>query len=111
MEPQSAVDAEMQKLFSNLNIEITTVSKIISPHPSKESEPGDHYYLFVDLANESDVDAAIEALHGSVSPWSEAGGHLTVSRARNNRNKKVDREQGYQRNNRGFGGNERYAQS
>lgn len=94
MEPQAAVDAEIQKLFSTLDLEITAVSKIISPHPDKLSEPGDHFYLFVDLANEADVPTAIKALDNTVSPWSDKEGLLRVNLARDNRDRKVAREQG-----------------
>ena len=88
IEPQSAVDAEMQKLFEGF--EIQAVSKIISPHPSKAEEPGNHYYLFVDMPSADDVQAAVEKLDGQESPW---GGPLRVNRAKDNRERKVNREQ------------------
>jgi RNA recognition motif. (a.k.a. RRM, RBD, or RNP domain) len=77
MEPQSAVDAEMQKLFEGF--ELTAVSKIISPHVSKASTPGDHFYLFVDLPTSTAADAAVQALDGKESPW---GGKLRINKAR-----------------------------
>lgn len=66
------------------------MSKIISPHPSKADFPGNHYYVFVDLSSAGAVDAAMAKLNGAESPW---GGQLRVSRARENRNRKVMREQ------------------
>lgn len=98
MEPQSAVDSAMQQLFGSAEIELAAVSKIISPHESKKSEPGDHYYLFVDLANAEDIDRAIETLDGAEVPW---GGNVKINRAKENRGGKVAREQ-Y-----GYGGDRR----
>jgi hypothetical protein len=43
---------------------LNAVSKIISPHPSKATEPGNHFYLFVDLPSNEEEDKAIEALDG-----------------------------------------------
>jgi len=77
----------MQKLFQGF--ELQAVSKIISPHPSKASEPGNHCYLFVDLPSVEDVEAAIDRLNGQEAPW---GGELKVSRARDNRERKANRE-------------------
>lgn len=98
MEPQSAVDAAIQGLFDPLGIEITAVSKIISPHESKKDLAGDHYFLFVDLARAEDADIAIEALDGKPTSWSGDNG-LRVNRAREQGGRKVAREQtqgGYQ---------------
>lgn len=78
----------MQELFAGF--EIQTVSKIISPHPSKAEEPGNHYYLFVDLVSSDDVTAATRKLDRTESPF---GGELRVSRAKDNRDRKVTREQ------------------
>lgn len=98
MEPQSAVDAAMQGLFDPLGIEITAVSKIISPHESKKDLAGDHYFLFVDLARAEDAEIAIEALDGKTTAWSGETG-LRVNKAREQSNRRVPREQnqgGYQ---------------
>ena len=84
---QATVDAEMQAVFEGFNIK--SVSKIISPHPSKVSEPGNHFYLFVDLASSEEAEKAIEALDGKEMEW---GGKLRVNRARGE-NKKVVKEQ------------------
>lgn len=91
MQPQSAVDAEMQKVFASEGFELEAVSKIISPHPSKTLGTGasNHFYLFVDLKSE-DADRAIAALDGKVMPW---GGTLTVSKARGEGSRKVIKEQ------------------
>ncbi|KAL9617607.1 MAG: hypothetical protein Q9160_007620 [Pyrenula sp. 1 TL-2023] len=92
IEPQSAVDTEIQKLFSGF--EIGAVSKIISPHPSAAEVPGNHHYLFVDCATPEAADAAVQRLNGADSPW---GGQLKVQIARANPNRKVMREQ-YRKN-------------
>ena len=91
MEPQSAVDAEIQKLFQGF--EISAVSKIISPHASTRTQPGDHYYLFVDLVNAGDVDEAVRRLNGRLGPWGGSG-RLKVNKARMDRDIKVSKEQG-----------------
>ena len=66
------------------------VSKLISPHPSTAEKPGSHYYLFVDFSSAETAAAAAQALDGSPTQW---GGTLRVNIARNNANRKVDREQ------------------
>jgi len=88
IEPQSAVDSTMQSLFADF--QITAVSKIISPHPSKESEPGNHYYCFVDCASSEEADKAKDALDGMELP--EWGGNLRVNKARDNKERKVFRD-------------------
>lgn len=80
----------MQELFGSEGFELTAVSKMISPHPSKVSEPGNHYYCFVDLVSAEDAERAIEAFNGrEVEGW----GAIRVSKARDNRDRKVNREQ------------------
>ncbi|EXJ80087.1 hypothetical protein A1O3_08373 [Capronia epimyces CBS 606.96] len=102
IEPQSALDEEIQTLFATYlpdeGITPTAVSKLISPHPSKVAggEPGDYYYCFVDLARAEDVETVIEKLAGAQGSW---GGNLRVGRAREQRERggperKVLREQG-----------------
>ena len=90
MEPQSAVDAAMQSLFSSYNLE--AVSKIISPTTPSWTSDRDRYYLFVDLENGSDIPNAIAKLHGMKSPWGK--GRLTISKAKDGKRRKVVREQG-----------------
>ncbi|KEF51305.1 uncharacterized protein A1O9_12655 [Exophiala aquamarina CBS 119918] len=105
IEPQSAVDEEMQTLFAthlaSEGITPSAVSKLISPHPSKASEPGNHFYCFVDLERAEDVETVIAALDGREGGW---GGALRVNRAREQRDRaeggrdrKVVREQGLNR--------------
>jgi len=105
IEPQSALDEEIQTLFAtylggggdssaeddNNKIVPTAVSKLIPPHPSKASEPGNHCYCFVDLARAEDVDVVIDRLSGKEGSW---GGSVRVSRARGAQDRKVTREQG-----------------
>lgn len=55
---------------------MTAVSKIISPHPLKASQPGNHFYLFVDLSSRQEADRAIETLNDTPAPW---GGKVVVS--------------------------------
>lgn len=91
IEPQSAVDEEVQSLFAtylaDTNITPAAVSKLISPHPSKATEPGNHYYCFVDLERAEDMDLVIEKLAAAEGSW---GGSVRVNRARDQR----DRERG-----------------
>ncbi|KAH8705969.1 putative ribonucleoprotein [Talaromyces proteolyticus] len=74
---QQSVDSEIQSFFNGYNVE--AVSKLISPHPSKRFESGDHYYLFVDFASADEAAAAQAALDGKDGPW---GGKIRVGRAR-----------------------------
>lgn len=135
IEPQSALDAEIQNLFStflpNENIVPQAVSKLLSPHPSKIVEPGNHYYTFVDLERAEDVDVVIAALDGKEGSWAAGDGAnggpgIRVNKARDRerrdgpgtpgenggerRERKVVREQGLGRDRegggerRGFGG-------
>ncbi len=108
MDGQPATDAAMQDLFGSVGLTPTAVSKMISPHPSKASEPGNHYYCFVDLANNDEVQVAINELNGrEVEDW----GAIKVNRARDNRDRKVnrDRQQDYQPRSGGARGEERGA--
>ncbi|CRG89009.1 6-phosphofructo-2-kinase [Talaromyces islandicus] len=74
---QQTIDTEIQTFFNGYNIE--AVSKLISPHPSKRFEAGDHYYLFVDFASADEATAAQAALDGQDGPW---GGKIRVGKAR-----------------------------
>ncbi|KAF7984797.1 hypothetical protein HWV62_11800 [Athelia sp. TMB] len=85
---QPRVDAEIQALFRGF--QLTAVSKIISPHESKASQPGHHFYLFVDLVSSEEAERAISVLNGKSVPW---GGRLRVNRTRDGPGKKVMREQ------------------
>jgi hypothetical protein len=73
-----------------INVSSEAVSKLISPHPSTAQKPGSHYYLFVDFPSAEAAAAAAQALDGSPTQW---GGTLRVNLAKNNANRKVDREQ------------------
>ncbi|KAK4913511.1 hypothetical protein LTR66_017206 [Elasticomyces elasticus] len=63
--PDITAEAEstIQSLLQQIGLEISNVSKLIAPHESKREMPGDHYYLFVDLARPEDADSAIEQLN------------------------------------------------
>lgn len=54
---------------------------MIAPHESKASEPGDHFYCFVELARPEDVEVAIESLNQKPSPYA-AEGTLRVNKAK-----------------------------
>lgn len=105
IEPQSALDEEIQVLFSTTDVTPSAVSKLISPHPSKATEPGNHYYCFVDVPRVEDVDVVIDQLAGKEGSW---GGPLRVSRARGGE-RKVTREQGVTGSNSGTTGERRSA--
>lgn len=55
------------------------ISKLFTPHPAKRFEPGEHYYLFVDLSSVEEAQNAMDMLNGQPGPW---GGPLRVQRAR-----------------------------
>jgi hypothetical protein len=55
------------------------VSKLFAPHPAKRFEPGEHNYLFVELASVEEAQRAMDSLNGVDGPW---GGPLRVQRAR-----------------------------
>ncbi|EQL30828.1 hypothetical protein, variant 2 [Blastomyces dermatitidis ATCC 26199] len=87
MPDQPTADYEIRKLFYGFNIE--AISKVISPHPSKRSQPGSHYYLFVDLASSDEADRAIEALSGVSAVW---GSRVHINKARGNSHKPAERD-------------------
>jgi RNA recognition motif-containing protein len=57
---QEAAEAGLRELFEGY--EIKEMSKLFSPSGEKMAEEGNHMYCFVELANEEQTDAAIEAL-------------------------------------------------
>ncbi|KAI9765709.1 MAG: hypothetical protein M1840_007142 [Geoglossum simile] len=79
------------RLQTNLLLSLSSdaVSKIISPHPSKRSQPGDHYYLFVDFPTAEEADAAVKTLNGRTLPW---GGRAIISKARGESRKLDERD-------------------
>ena len=78
IEPQAACEETIRQMFNFKGLEVAAVSKIISPHPSKSEEPGNHHYCFVDMNNSNDVDTAVEKLNGVETEW----GALRVGRAK-----------------------------
>lgn len=86
---QEVLDQAMQELFAEFTVE--AVSKLISPHESKQALPGSHFYCFVDLASTEEAESAMKALDGQQTQW---GGNLRVSMARDRQDRKVVREQG-----------------
>ena len=81
--------------FCLISTSSDAVSKLISPHPSTAEKPGSHYYLFVDFPSADVAAAAAQALDGSPTQW---GGTVRVNIAKNNTNRKVEREQYSNRN-------------
>ena len=63
---------------------------MISPHESKRSQMGNHYFAFVDLPSETEARAAQRALDNMRIDW----GVLRVRMARTMASPKVQREQG-----------------
>ncbi|TVY94442.1 29 kDa ribonucleoprotein B-like protein [Lachnellula willkommii] len=59
---QAEQNQEIRELFKDYDIQV--ISKLVSPHKSKQAEPGNHYYCFVDLSSREDSDRAIVALNG-----------------------------------------------
>ena len=99
IEPQGALEAEIQQLFAAF--QITAVSKLISPHPSKieEEAEGNFYYCFVDLQTPEEVQMAVDETNGKQGSW---GGEMRVGKARDNRDRKAPREGGAARENGGY---------
>lgn len=92
IEPQAAVDAEMQQLFSGF--ELTAVSKIINPlrnDPERATEQGNHHFCFVDLTTSEEADQAMAEVNKKPGSW---GGAVRVAKAKDKPNRKVFREQG-----------------
>ncbi|KAJ6010423.1 hypothetical protein N7451_001835 [Penicillium sp. IBT 35674x] len=75
-EPEVA-EAQIKTFFQGYTVE--KVSKLFSPHPAKRFEPGEHYYLFVDLSSVEEAQRALNTLNGQQGPW---GGPIRVQRAR-----------------------------
>ncbi|KAJ5765351.1 hypothetical protein N7520_004910 [Penicillium odoratum] len=70
-------EAQIKTFFQGYNVE--KVSKLFSPHPAKRFDPGEHYYLFVDLSSVEEAQRAMDILNGQQGPW---GGPIRVQRAR-----------------------------
>ena len=71
---QGTANVVMKKLFQDFAVE--AVSKVIWPHPSTKSKPGDHHYCFVDLATAEEAQQAALVLNGRVTPY---GGRYRIS--------------------------------
>ena len=85
---QDQVNIDMRELFKGYNV--LAVSKIISPHESKQSQPGSHHYCFVDLDSAEQALDAVNVLDGKETPY---GGQFRVRIARARPSGKVNREQ------------------
>lgn len=104
--PQSSIEEAIQSLFAPLGIEVTNISKLISPHESKKDLPGDHHYLFVDLARAEDAEFAIESLDGPgkvEADWIGSEG-LKVNKARENDRRRQQLDRSWQSRDGGYQG-------
>ncbi|QSZ32880.1 hypothetical protein DSL72_002461 [Monilinia vaccinii-corymbosi] len=72
IDDQETANRKIREIFEGFDVEV--VSKLIAPHPSKAEEGGNHYYCFVDLANNTQVNDAVKMFDGN--EWG-----LKVSRA------------------------------
>ncbi|KAF7196005.1 RNA-binding protein CP33, chloroplastic [Pseudocercospora fuligena] len=88
---QDSLNAEMRELFQGYNVQ--AVSKLISPHASKESIPGSHHFCFVDMSNALETQEAIEALNGKENPYGAKYIVRLSQRRAPNQTTKVEREQ------------------
>ncbi|OJJ47074.1 hypothetical protein ASPZODRAFT_132009 [Penicilliopsis zonata CBS 506.65] len=77
LQDQEALQSNMVNFFQGLDV--TNVTKLFTPHPSKRFEPGDHYYLFVDFSTAEEAQTALQTFNGQDGPW---GGKIRVQRAR-----------------------------
>ncbi|CAG7951602.1 unnamed protein product [Penicillium salamii] len=71
------VQSNVEAFFGDFKVE--NVSKLFTPHPAKRFEPGEHYYLFVDVGSSEEAQRAMKTLNKQVGPW---GGQLRVQHAR-----------------------------
>lgn len=94
---QPSAEAAITDLFTPLGVEVTSVSKLIAPHESKKDQPGDHHYLFVEVAKAEDIETVIQALDGKPSGLG-GDGTLRVNKAREQQPKTGygQRREGYQ---------------
>ncbi|TGO53114.1 hypothetical protein BOTNAR_0304g00080 [Botryotinia narcissicola] len=84
IDDQETANRKIREIFEGFDVEV--VSKLISPHPSKVEEGGNHYYCFVDLANNTQVNDAVKMFDGN--EWG-----LKVSRASGGASGKVVEKQ------------------
>ncbi|TAQ89480.1 hypothetical protein B7494_g2239 [Chlorociboria aeruginascens] len=61
---QFTTNADMRELFEGEGFNVQAVSKMISPHESKQFQGNHNYYCFVDLSTKEEANAAIAALDG-----------------------------------------------
>jgi hypothetical protein len=72
-ENQVWAHSQIRELFSKYDIQV--ISKPISAHESTKDKPGNHNYLFVDLASAAQANEAIQELDG-ILKW---GWNIKVS--------------------------------
>ena len=64
------------------------ISKVISPSIKQRSQPGNHYYVFVDMESPEEANRAIKELNGSEF----MGSNLRINRAKGDSHKPAERE-------------------
>jgi hypothetical protein len=84
MPDQATVNTAMRELFAGW--EVDAVSKIISPHESKKTEAGNHYYVFVDFKDALEAADAVKKLDGTY----KFGGKLKINHAKGGQGKKIE---------------------
>ncbi|KAL9527457.1 ribonucleoprotein [Sphaerulina musiva] len=74
---QETINAEMKSLFEGY--EINEISKLITPHESKQTESGNHHYCFATFDRQEEAQRGVEAMNGQPTP---NGGIYKISFAR-----------------------------
>ena len=88
---QEVINEQMKALFDGYAVE--AVSKLISPHESTATLPGDHHYCFVDFATTEDAQTAANAVNGAIMTATGSKLKVNMARERPARDRKVVREQ------------------
>lgn len=66
------------------------ISKVISPHVRMRAQPGNHYYVFVDMESPEEANRAKETLNG---PGEVMACPVRISMAKGDSHKPAEREQ------------------
>lgn len=74
---QEELDHQIRELFAGL--QINEISKLITPHESKQSQDGNHHYCFATFDRQEEAQRGVEAMNGQPTP---NGGTYKISFAR-----------------------------
>lgn len=74
---QEELDHQIRELFAGL--QINEISKLITPHESKQTESGNHHYCFATFDRQEEAQRGVEAMNGQPTP---NGGIYKISFAR-----------------------------